>query len=429
MHCALSTEHCLKGGIMDKDIFNSKITELANGIKLITIKKSTELASVHVGIKIGSLYEKRNEKGISHFIEHMLFKGTEKRNNAELNNELEDRGGDFNAYTDYGCTVFCMTVLKEELKPSVELLSDMVINSNFPEDEIQKERGVILAEIRSSKDDVEELSYRKVHEAAFRQSPLRYDTIGTEASVKKFDREQIYSFYRKYYVPNNCYITVVSPYGHETVAGFISEYFDGWSRGEFKLPKVKTENNRPGKAITVKKDIEQGVILYAYTFYGLSKKEEMALRILNNKFGESSNSVLFRELREERGLAYDVYSELDASNYIKVLYIYTSVSEENIENTMNIIDKCLEDLISGKIIFDDRTIYLMKKILKTAVATTMEDSSELGNYVLHQYIDGEDIYEFLNDMKKLDEIKTEDIMDVAQKILTMPTIHVLMPAN
>lgn len=414
---------------MDKNIFDSRITELANGIKLISIKKNTELASVHVGVKIGSLYEKRNEKGISHFIEHMLFKGTEKRNNAQLNNELEDRGGDFNAYTDYGCTVYCMTVLKEELKPSVELLADMVRNSNFPEDEIQKERGVILAEIRSGKDDIEELSYRKVHEAAFRQSPLRYDTIGTEASVKKFNREQICSFYKKYYVPNNCYISVVSPFEHEAVINFINQYFSDWEMEEYKLPKVKTENNRPGKAITVKKDIEQGVILYAYTFYGLSKKEEMALRILNNKFGESSNSVLFRELREERGLAYDVYSEMDASNYIKILYIYTSVSEENVDNTIDIIDKCIENLISGKIIFDDRTIFLMKKILKTAIATTMEDSSELGNYVLHQYIDGEDIYEFIDDMKKLDEIKTEDIIKVAEKVLTVPTIHVLLPKD
>lgn len=414
---------------MDKNIFDSRITELANGIKLITIKKNTELASVHVGMKIGSLYEKKNEKGISHFIEHMLFKGTEKRNNAQLNNELEDRGGDFNAYTDYGCTVYCMTVLKEELKPSVELLADMVRNSNFPEDEIQKERGVILAEIRSGKDDIEELSYRKVHEAAFRQSPLRYDTIGTEASVKKFDREQICSFYKKYYVPNNCYISVVSPFEHETVINFINEYFSDWEIGEYKLPKVKTENNRPGKAVTFKKDIEQGVILYAYTFYGLSKKEEMALRILNNKFGESSNSVLFRELREERGLAYDVYSEMDASNCIKILYIYTSVSEENVDNTIDIIDKCIENLISGKIIFDDRTIFLMKKILKTAIATTMEDSSELGNYVLHQYIDGEDIYEFIDDMKKLDEIKTEDIIKVAEKVFTVPTIHVLLPKD
>lgn len=415
-----------KGDYMEKGIFNLKTYTLDNGLNLVTIKKDTQLASIHVGVKIGSIYEKKEEKGISHFVEHMMFKGTTNRSNERLNEELEQRAGEYNAYTDYNCTVYSITALNEELISSIELLSDMIQNSTFPEDEIEKERGVILAEIRTSKDDVEDFSYGRTMESAFKHSSIKIDTIGKQSTVKKFTRKQLIEYYKAYYVPNNAYITIVSPREHEEVYELINKYFSQWESGKFTRGDVIVENNIPLEKISYKGDVEQSTILYLYTFHNLSKQEELTLRILNYKLGESANSILFRKLREERGLAYDVYSDLNATKDVKLMSIYTAVNEEDVKDAISIINSIINDINSEKIIFDDKNIELMKKVLKTAVAGTLEDSTQLSNYVLHQIMDEEDIYEFVNDMRNMEKIESEDIYNVARKVLKNPTVHILL---
>jgi predicted Zn-dependent peptidase len=413
--------------MMIKENFNTRQTELSNGIKLITIKKDSQIAAVHAGINIGSLSEDKKEKGIAHFIEHMLFKGTGSRTNEKLNSDLENLGGEYNAYTDFNCTVYSATILSEELENAIMLMGDMILNSTFPDDEIEKERGVILAEIRTSKDDIEDLSFKKVNEIAFKYSPLREDTIGNENIIKKITKKQLLGFYNKYYLPNNSFISIVSPFEHEDIINMVKEYFGSWVKKDFEKKKIMYEHHQFVKKISYKKEIEQSTILYLYTFNGLSNDEELALRILNHKFGESSNSILFRELREQRGLSYDVYTNLDTSNNVKSLYIYTAVSEENVDEAIRVIDNAIENIGSEKIIFDENTISLMKKILKTAIASTLEDSTDLGNYVIHQAMDNEDIYQFVLDMENMDNIKSEDLYNISRKVLQKPTIHVFLP--
>jgi predicted Zn-dependent peptidase len=414
---------------MDYRIFDAKDATLENGLRVVTIKKNTRITSIHFGVKVGSLYENKSEKGISHFIEHMLFKGTGKRNNEELNNDLEHLGGEYNAYTDYSCTVYSITALEEELEKGLELMSDMLINSTFPESEIKKERGVILAEIRTSKDDVEDYSFRMVNKAAFSKSPLKYDVIGEEATVKKFNQEMIKQFYNKYYCGNNSIITVVSSLDHDKVLNIIRKYFLSMKRQELDRKEIVFESNKPLKQLSYKKDIEQSTIVYLYTFHNLKKENEMALRILNHKLGESTNSILFRELREERGLAYDIYTHMDMSSAVKTLYIYTSVSEDKVDESISVIDECIEKIKKEIILFNDETVVLMKKILKTAVASTMEDSTDIGNYILHQCLEDENIYQFIEDMKEMDRIKKEEIYETARLVLKNPTIHILKPHN
>lgn len=405
-------------------MFDAQKQILSNGIKLVTIKRDTQTAAIHAGIKIGPLFESENEKGISHFIEHMLFKGTKSNNNEELNLHLETLGGDYNAYTDNNCTVFSVTTLAEELESSIKLLSDMLENSIFDEKELEKEREVILSEIRTGKDDIEECSFRKVNEIGFNKSPLKYGIIGSEKSVKSFTREQLISFYDKFYVPNNCYLSIVSPYEHKFVQEIVNKYFNDWIWKEFIRGKVITEDNIPLKRITNRKNIEQSTIIYLFTFHGLSSDEELALKIFNHKFGVSANSILFRELREKRGLAYDVYTDVDMTAEVKTLYIYTAVGSENVDKAQEIIDECINNILNETIIFDESTINLMKKVLKTAVAFTLEDSTDIGNYVLHQLVDDENIYQFMTDMEKLDKIKKEELYSCARKVLKNPTKHI-----
>lgn len=406
-------------------MFDAVEKVLSNGIKLITIKKDTQIVALHVGIKMGSIYESLQEKGISHFIEHMLFKGTKSRSNETLNEDLENLGGEYNAYTENTSTVYSITSLGEELEKSIELLSDMVLNSKFDEHEIEKERKVILSEIKAGNDDIEQFSFRKINEIAFKNSPLKYDICGSEKTVNSFTRKDLLEFYHNFYVPNNCVISVVSSYEHEYVLNLILKYFKSWEYKKFEKRKIQPENNLPCIKTSYRRDIEQNSIVFLYTICGLNKKEELALRILNHKLGESPNSILFRKLREEKGFTYDIYTDLDLTENIKTIYIYTAVSEENIDNTINIILKCIQDIKDEKITFDDKSIDIMKKSLKTAVVFTLEDSTDIGNYVLTQCIEGQSIFKFNEDMKEIENIKNTTIYEVARKVFNDPTIYIL----
>ncbi|AYE35525.1 M16 family metallopeptidase [Clostridium septicum] len=405
--------------------FDVKRHLLDNGLEVITIKKDTKIAAINVGIKVGSLYENGDEKGISHFIEHMLFKGTKNRSNEEINEALEFLGGEYNAYTDYAVTVYTISCLEEEIKNAIEILGDMIVASTFSEEEVEKERGVILAEIRTGKDDVEDFSFKKTNEIAFKKSPLRYDVAGLDKTVKKFIRNDLIEYYNKYYVANNSVITIVSSFEHEEALLEVKKRFGNWKKGDVEKLKVIEEENNPIKFVTNKENIEQSTITYLYTFYGLDRNLELPFRILNHRLGESANSLLFREVREKRGLAYDIYTNLDMTKGVKTFSIYTAVSEEDIESALEAIDETILGVKNGSIEIGERDLNLMKKIHKTAVITTLEDPAELCNYMLHQALDEEDLYEFVNDMDKLNELDINKIYDVANKVLEKPTIHIL----
>lgn len=405
--------------------FDIKKSILKNGLKVITIKKDTRIASVNVGVGIGAMYENLNEKGISHFIEHMLFKGTSSRSNEKLNEELEYLGGEYNAYTDYDSTVYTISCLEEEIENGIKLLGDMMINSNFPVEEIEKERSVILAEIRTSKDDIEDLSFKKTDEVAFEKSHLRYDVIGIEKNVDNFKRDDLLKFYKENYGPNNTTVTIVSSFEHEKALKLIEESFGTWKKVNNRKISIILEKNKNIEVTSYKNEIEQSTIVYLYTFNDLKKEDEISLRILNHRLGESANSLLFREVRENRGLAYDIFTHLDISKDSKVLYIYTSVGDEDVKEAKNAIDSVINDIHLGNIKFTDKDLEIMKKVHKTAVISTLEDSAELCNYILHQELEEEDLLEFVKDMERINAIQKEQIYDIASKVLKDPTIHIL----
>ncbi|ELC8456515.1 insulinase family protein [Clostridium perfringens] len=412
---------------MKRWTFDENTIILPNGLKVITIKKDTRLASINIGVNIGSLYEDEKELGMSHFVEHMLFKGTKNRSNEQLNRELEFLGGDYNAYTDYISTVYSITCLDEEFEKGIELLSDMVLNSSFDEKEMKKEKGVVLSEIKSDKDDIEDLSISRTHEYAFDKSALRNSIAGTEEHVKGFKRKQVYDFYKKYYTPDNCVIVTVSAFSHEQMQKIITDLFGKWEGKSHKKAKIIKEENKNIVKTTYKSQIEQGTVTYLYAFKEVCEKDKLPLKILSYKLAESSNSILFRELREEHGLAYDVYSQMDLDENVNTMNIFTSVREESIDEVIEVIDKAILDIKNKDINFDEDMLCMMKKTHKTGVVSTLEDCSSLCSYVLVQSLAGKDITEFINSMEELETLTGEDIYRVCNKYLNKPTIHILKP--
>lgn len=412
---------------MKRWTFDENTIILPNGLKVITIKKDTRLASINIGVNIGSLYEDEKELGMSHFVEHMLFKGTKNRSNEQLNRELEFLGGDYNAYTDYISTVYSITCLDEEFEKGIELLSDMILNSSFDEKEMKKEKGVVLSEIKSDKDDIEDLSISRTHEYAFDKSALRNSIAGTEEHVKGFKRKQVYDFYKKYYTPDNCVIVTVSAFSHEQMQKIITDLFGKWEGKSHKKAEIIKEENKELIKTTYKSQIEQGTVTYLYAFKEVCEKDKLPLKILSYKLAESSNSILFRELREERGLAYDVYSQMDLDENVNTMNIFTSVREESIDEVIEVIDKAILDIKNKDINFDEDMLCMMKKTHKTGVVSTLEDCSSLCSYVLVQSLAGKDITEFINSMEELETLTGEDIYRVCNKYLNKPTIHILKP--
>ena len=212
---------------------------------------------------------------------------------------------------------------------------------------------------------------------------------------------------------------------HEDARELINREFSNWQGEEEVEHPVISEDNIPLKKVSYKNDMEQSTIVYLYTFYHLDKNDELALRILNHRLGESSNSLLFREVREKKGLAYDIYTHLDMTKNVKTLYVYTAVSDEDVEEAIRAIDETLDKVVNGKIEIGNKDLAIMKKVHKTAVISTLEDSAELCNYILHQELEGEDIYEFVKDMEGLNNLNRDKIYKVSKLVLKDPTIHIL----
>ena len=279
--------------------------------------------------------------------------------------------------------------------------------------------------MRASKDDIEDLSFKKINEIAFEKSPLKYDVAGLEKNVKGYKKEDLVKFYNKYYVPGNSLITIVSSFDHEEVLTEIDKIFGAWKEGNVFEKEIISEKNNPCMVESTKENIEQNTIVYLYTFHDLDKEFELPLRILNHRLGESSNSLLFREVREKKGLAYDIYTSIDMTNNVKTLYIYTAVGEEDLKQAIKSINSIIDLVKSKASVIGERDLELMKKVHKTAVISTLEDPSDLCNYILHQALDKENIYEFVDDMEKLQELDITKIKEVANRVLNNPTIHIL----
>lgn len=397
-------------------------TVLENGITLVTVKKPGKLFSLNMAVKVGSMVESLPEKGLCHFIEHMLFKGTTSEDNAALNSRIEQLGGDFNAYTDYISTVFSISALTEELENSLSLLRDMLLYPSFDPGELEKEKGVILSELRASSDDAEETTHKNLYYNAYEESPLKYDIIGSEENIASFTRDMMVDFHKKHYLPQNAVLVLISDKDHDEIRALTEKLFRFWEKGNVETRKLKQEKNRPGKQVAYK-DMEQSTLGILYSF-SINEEEKLPLRVLNYKLGVSGNSILFRELRENRGLAYDVYSDLELTEEMQNLLIYTQVPDESIDDAEELILSILEEIKEGAY-FHKEDLMIMKKVLKTSIYGTLDNIHDLSSFILDELLNREEPLAFEKDLDKLEQVTLEDIINVSRKVFDGPTIYQL----
>ena len=315
-------------------------TVLPNGVRIITEEiEHVRSAAIGLWVGAGSRDESEGYEGISHFIEHMFFKGTEHRTARALAESLEAVGGQLNAFTTKEYTCYYAKVLDEDLDLAIDVLSDMFFHSLFDEKEIEKEKNVVIEEIKMYEDSPDELIHDIFSEHVWNEHPLGKPILGTEESIKSLSRDKIMLFLSEHYAPDNVVIAVAGKIKHEDVVAKLSDQFGTFQRGGRRV----LEGTPTGQTVEryQKKDTEQMHILLGVPGLGQDDDDIYAMHIFNNILGGGLSSRLFQEIREQRGLAYSVYSYHSTYVDTGLFAIYAGTSPKN---TKEVIECILQEL-------------------------------------------------------------------------------------
>lgn len=389
-----------------------KIHYLKNGMCLV-LEEMPAVKSVSVGIfvKSGSMYETKEENGISHFIEHMLFKGTKNRTAKRIAEEMDSVGGHINAYTAKECTCYYTKVLPEDLELSVDILSDMYYNSLFREEDIELERGVIIEEINMYEDSPEDVALDSVAELMWAGNPMGNPVAGTEESVRKITRDMMLGYYSRRYTPKNTVISVAGNFSGDEITALFEKYFSK-TAGEEELI-VSPPQFISGKW-SRNKDIEQTHISIAYPAPSLDNNSLGVISILNNILGGSMSSRLFQKVREEKGLCYSVYSYTSILPQAGMMGVYVGLASEMTENAMEIIEAETEKISSEEVSTDEieraRSQIKCSVIMSRESAASRMSANGKSQLLLDRVRTDEEILSAILSVTK------EDILNLAKKI-------------
>ena len=318
-----------------------------NGIRLV-VKQMEGLLSVSMGIIVhtGASVENDKEDGISHFIEHMMFKGTKKRTAYRISDEMDAIGAQMNAFTSKDITCYYAKSTTGHAGEAFEILSDLFLNSVFPEDEMVREKGVIVEEINMNDDTPDDLCLDVLAKAYYGERGYGRNILGSRENVNSFTRSDIEEYLSKRYVPENIVISIAGNIDINFAEDIARKYFGS-------IPASKPEE-RPvavelaHKSLFRKKEIEQ--IHFALAFPSVKRYDKLfdATQIMNSVLGGSMSSRLFQKVREELGLAYTVYSYLSAYSESGSLVVYAGVNSGNYLKSVQAVFDCIEEIKKNK---------------------------------------------------------------------------------
>ena len=336
---------------------NKKV--LKNGLTVLHEQRDVPVTTVMLGVKYGSAYEDEKEKGIAHFIEHLCFKGTEKRTAKEIAYELEKVGGILNAFTSEELTAYHVKLPSNHLDIAMEVIFDIFFNPIFPEADVKKEANVICEEIKMYNDEPRAHSIEKIKENLY-EKPFGMFIAGTEKNIRSMNRKQLLDNHRKIYVPENSVLAVVGNNNFDEVVKF-TEKFCIERRGEKQeIPKIEFQNLKEEEK---RKNLQQANVVLGFHFPTSSEKEKYAAEVFSTILGFGMSSKLFTEVREKRGLVYAVKTDLDLGDSYGYMLIYAGTEKSKVDE---VIDICLKEF------------HEMKKLTKKELEEGKEQI--IGNY-------------------------------------------------
>jgi predicted Zn-dependent peptidase len=313
----------------------AKKTTLPNGLRVLT-EEIPSLRSVAIGIMVGagSGNEEPKESGISHFIEHMGFKGTAKRNAYDIAHALDAVGGKINAYTSKEFTVYYAVVLDKHIDTAIDVLCDLLLNPLFKPEDVEMEKGVVLEEIKMYEDTPDELIHDLFAEKILHGHPLGKPTIGTAEIIRQVRREDIIDYRKKWYSPENVIVSLAGALPSDATAR-LDPYFQAWSSKGSSLTKVPPEIK--GGLYLKKKQTEQVHLCLGVKGVAQTDEDRYPYSVLDSILGGSMSSRLFQEVREKRGLVYSIYSTTSPFRDFGLSYVYAGTSAPNLRQVIDLI--------------------------------------------------------------------------------------------
>ncbi|MEK7658405.1 MAG: pitrilysin family protein [Patescibacteria group bacterium] len=393
-----------------------KKTTLKNGLRVITIPmENANSVTVLILVGTGSKYETKDINGISHFLEHMFFKGTEKRpTTLKIAETLDMVGGEYNAFTSKEITGFWAKVDKKHTDVALDWISDMFLNSKFDEKEIEREKGVIIEEVNMYLDTPMAYVGELWEDLLYKDQPAGWRVIGEKENILNFNRKKIINYYKNHYSPKNTIICVSGGIEQDKIASKIQSYFSPFG-GSAVGGKVKVkEYQKEPEILFHHKKTDQTHFCLGVRAYDMFHQQKYALVLLAIILGGNMSSRLFIKVRERSGLAYSIHTSVDASTDTGYLVTQAGIDHKNLEKSVKLILQEYKNIKDTKI--TERELQKAKDYLKGTMSLSLDSSDSQASFYAVQELLEKEVLSPEEKFKKIDTVSVNDIKKVAEDI-------------
>lgn len=393
-----------------------KKTTLSNGLRILTVPmKNTQTATVIVMVGVGSRYETGREAGLSHFIEHMMFKGTEKRpTTLDISETLDSIGGEFNAFTSSDKTAYYAKVDAKHIDVALDVISDIFLNSKVEEKEIEKEKGTIIQEINMIEDtpmvDIEIV----LGNLLYKKNSLGRHIAGFKKTVAAFKRKNFKDYVDRFYVANDTVVCIAGKFNEKKVLGLAKNHFFGMKKGIKPKYERVSENQKKPEFNLKFKNTDQTHFLLASRAYDYNHKDRFALGLLATILGGNMSSRLFTEVREKRGLAYHVRTLVDSFEDCGYIATQAGVNHDKLELTIETILNEYKKIATEKV--SKKELQNAKDYVKGKSVMGFESSDEVAMFFIDQEVMKKKVMTISEIFKEIDKVTENDILRVAKDI-------------
>lgn len=400
-----------------------KIYVFKSGLRLVYQKVEMERpTSIKIGVYVGSKDEKAEENGISHFIEHLVFKGTKKRTNKQISADFEFIGANSNAFTATQKTCFYLTGLNEKFEESLEILSDIVFNPLFKQEDIDKERNVIYEEIDMYKDNPRAIVSQEVRRLFYGDTALGREVVGTKETLSKINRKEILNYYKEHYIAKNIIVSVVCGLDFNYVKKMVKKYVDAHFEGTDKPDEViKSNVVVPDRNFTaIKKDVKQANVVFCFPCCNVFSKEKMATALLAFIFGGGMSSRLFTRVREDEGLVYDIYAEPICSLNGGALSVCFGANENNVKKTIKCIKEEILKLKENGV--TEEELDRAKNFIKAMMLSGLEKTTALASKNMSQAYTRGKFVPLEEKIKMIEKVTIEKVKSVIDSVFNFSNV-------
>lgn len=402
------------------------VTRLPSGLRVVSESRRTvETVAIGVWVDVGARFETEVQNGLTHCLEHMLFKGTVNRSARDIAFEIEAVGGHMNAYTSRDNTTYYARVLKEDLPLAVDLLGDLVINSVCDEGELEREKDVILQEIGQTLDTPDDIVFDHLQSVAFKNQPIGRTILGDAKTVRGFTRDSLMEFLATHYLASNIVISAVGNLDHDQLVNIVAEKFDNVPVGERNKPQPA---HYVGGIKLEQRELEQLHITLGWPGVSFHDESYYAHQIYSTILGGGMSSRLFQEVREHRGLAYSVYSFSSSHDETGVFGIYAGTSPKLIADMMPVIKGEMAALVDGP---TDQEFQIARAQLKAGLLMALEATTSRMEQLGRQLLLFDRTIPVQEMIDNVDSVTPESVSSVAEQLMTVeqPSVAVVGDSN